>query len=94
MNKIISIVTVAIFQGFFVFTDFLEILTSNFLFRIISNPIIIRMIPGVAFVSFDVNPETSTIQEIFPLNPKIVRINPPIKQAKPEIKGRRKLINS
>ena len=53
-------------------------------------PIIIKIIPGLAFANLDVKPETSTIHVIFPEKPKTVRIKPPIIQTVPEIKGSKK----
>lgn len=40
---------------------------------------IIKIIPGEALISLEVKPETSTIQSIFPVTPKIVNTNPPIR---------------
>ena len=86
----------AIFHGFLTFFCSFSfwILTSYFLLHISNAPIIIKIIPGLAFANLEVKPETSTIHVIFPENPRIVRIMPPIIQAVPEIKGSKNDKNS
>ena len=55
----------------------------NLLKIIIKAPIIISKTPGEAFINFDVKSVPSIIQLMFPVNPKMVSIIPPIMQKMP-----------
>ena len=55
----------------------------NLLKIIIKAPITISKTPGEAFINFDVKSVPSIIQLMFPVNPKMVSIIPPIMQKMP-----------
>ena len=59
------------------------LLIFNLLKIIIKAPITISKTPGEAFINFDVKSVPSIIQLMFPVNPKMVSIIPPIMQKMP-----------